>query len=165
MRLTLEATLINGDTASNPRAFDGLSKRLPPGNPMAFNNAGKPAAGAPLSFDHLDELIDSVNAHGGSKVLVMSKAMRRQLNALARATIGGGIYQTSTNAFGMTVNRDTLEKLGRFLLRGLRIGASTVSIVELLLNDWTGGISARVAWLVFLQVERRLPPLKAEPGD
>ena len=43
----------------------------------------------------------------------------------------------------MTKNRDTLEKLGRFLLRGLRIGASTVSIVELLRNDWTGGISAR----------------------
>ena len=40
----------------------------------------------------------------------------------------------------MTKNRDTLEKLGRFLLRGLRIGASTVSIVELLRNDWTGGI-------------------------
>ena len=37
----------------------------------------------------------------------------------------------------MTENRDTLQKLGRFLLRGLRIGASTVSIVELLRNDWT----------------------------
>ena len=37
----------------------------------------------------------------------------------------------------MTVNRETLDKLGRFLLRGLRIGASTVSIVELLRNDWT----------------------------
>jgi hypothetical protein len=49
----------------------------------------------------------------------------------------------------MTVNQETLEKLGRFLLRGLRIGASTVSIVELLRNDWTGGISAGVAWLVF----------------
>ncbi|MBM5802103.1 MAG: hypothetical protein FJ077_15060, partial [Cyanobacteria bacterium K_DeepCast_35m_m2_023] len=104
MRLTLEATLINGDTASNPRAFDGLSKRLPPGNPMAFNN-GKAAAGAPLNFDHLDELIDSVNAYGAGKVLLMSKAMRRQLNALARASIGGGVYQTSTNAFGMTVHR------------------------------------------------------------
>jgi predicted DNA repair protein MutK len=45
----------------------------------------------------------------------------------------------------MTVNRESLEKLGRFLLRGLRIGASTVSIVELLRNDWTGGISAGVA--------------------
>jgi uncharacterized protein (DUF2062 family) len=29
----------------------------------------------------------------------------------------------------MTVNRESLEKLGRFLLRGLRLGASTVSIV------------------------------------
>jgi hypothetical protein len=56
-----------------------------------------------------------------------------------------------------------LEVLGRFLLRGLRIGASTVSIVELLSNNWTGGISAGVAWLVFLQVERRLPPLSSDP--
>ena len=45
-----------------------------------------------------------------------------------------------------------IEQLGRFLLRGLRIGASTVSIVELLRSDWTAGISAGVAWLVFLQV-------------
>ena len=65
----------------------------------------------------------------------------------------------------MTVKRDTLEKLGRFLLRGLRIGASTVSVVELLRNDWTGGISAGVAWLVFLQVERRLQPLSPDPED
>jgi hypothetical protein len=65
----------------------------------------------------------------------------------------------------MTENRQSLEKLGRFLLRGLRIGASTVSIVELLRNDWTGGISAGVAWLVFLQVERRLPPLSSDPED
>ena len=47
-----------------------------------------------------------------------------------------------------------IEQLGRFLLRGLRIGASTISIIELLGNDWTGGISAGVAWLVFLQVAR-----------
>jgi hypothetical protein len=58
-----------------------------------------------------------------------------------------------------------LENLGRFLLRGLRIGASTVSIVELLRNDWTGGVSAGLAWLVFLQVERRMPPVNPEPKD
>lgn len=58
-----------------------------------------------------------------------------------------------------------MEKLGRFLLRGLRIGASTVSFVELLRSDWTAGISAGVAWLVFLQVEWRLPPLSPEPED
>ena len=56
-----------------------------------------------------------------------------------------------------------LEQLGRFLLRGLRIGASTVSIVELLRSDWTGGVTAGVAWLMFLQVERRLPPSPVDP--
>ena len=58
-----------------------------------------------------------------------------------------------------------LEQLGRFLLRGLRIGASTISIIELLRNDWTGGISAGVAWLVFLQVEQHLPRLSQETED
>lgn len=60
------------------------------------------------------------------------------------------------------------NKLGGFLLRGLRIGASTISIIELLRNDWTGGISAAVAWLVFLQVERRLAhssPTSESQGD
>ena len=50
------------------------------------------------------------------------------------------------------------KKIGNFLLRGLRIGASTISIIEMLRNDWTGGISAAVAWIVFLQVERRMAP-------
>ena len=60
------------------------------------------------------------------------------------------------------------KKIGSFLLRGLRIGASTISIIELLRNDWTGGISAAVAWLVFLQVERRMAPssaVSASQGD
>ena len=57
-----------------------------------------------------------------------------------------------------------MEKLGRFLLRGLRIGASTIAIIELVRNDWTGGISAALAWLVFLQVEPRLPPSSADPA-
>ena len=43
----------------------------------------------------------------------------------------------------------------QFLLRGLRIAASTVALVELLRNDWTGGGLATLAWLLFTQVERR----------
>jgi hypothetical protein len=58
-----------------------------------------------------------------------------------------------------------LERFGRFLLRGLRIGASSVSIIELLRSDWTGGISAGLAWLVFVQVERRLPAPAAEEPE
>tara|TARA_B100002052_G_scaffold259503_1_gene252132 strand:+ start:275 stop:436 length:162 start_codon:yes stop_codon:yes gene_type:complete len=42
-----------------------------------------------------------------------------------------------------------------FALRGLRIGASTIAIVELLRSDWLGGGLASLAWLLFLQVERR----------
>lgn len=56
-------------------------------------------------------------------------------------------------------------KLGRFLLRGLRIGASTVAVLELLRNDWSGGISAALAWGVFLLVERRLPPVEQQPDE
>ena len=41
------------------------------------------------------------------------------------------------------------------LLRGLRIGASTIAIVELLRSDWVGGGLASLAWLIFVQVERR----------
>jgi hypothetical protein len=47
-----------------------------------------------------------------------------------------------------------LAKLSRFLLGGLRNGGGKIMIVELLRSDWSGAISARVAWLVFLQVER-----------
>ena len=41
-----------------------------------------------------------------------------------------------------------------FLLRALRIAASTTAIVELLRNDWTGGTLAALAWVVFLLVDK-----------
>jgi hypothetical protein len=40
-------------------------------------------------------------------------------------------------------------------LSGLRIAASTIALVELLRSDWGGGLSASLAWLAFVQVERR----------
>jgi hypothetical protein len=40
----------------------------------------------------------------------------------------------------------------------LRITASTAALVELLRSDWFGGAAAAGAWLLFVQVERRLPP-------
>jgi hypothetical protein len=54
--------------------------------------------------------------------------------------------------------QERLQQLGRFGLRALRIAASTASLIELLRSEWTGGIAAGVAWFVFVQVERRLPP-------
>jgi hypothetical protein len=54
--------------------------------------------------------------------------------------------------------QERLQQLGRFGLRALRIAASTVSLIELLRSEWAGGIAAGVAWLVFVQVERRVLP-------
>jgi len=54
--------------------------------------------------------------------------------------------------------QERLQQLGRFGLRALRIAASTASLIELLRSEWTGGIAAGVAWLVFVQVERRVLP-------
>ena len=61
---------------------------------------------------------------------------------------------------------ERLQRLGRFALRGLRIGASTIAIVELLRSDWSGGLAATGAWLLFIQVERRLAVQEKldEPG-
>ena len=87
MRLTLEAAIVNGDDAFDPRAFNGLSKRIPTDHPMAINNGG----GA-LSLKKLDALLDSVNAYGSAPVLITSKAGRRQISSLSREA-GGDLYQ------------------------------------------------------------------------
>ena len=76
----------------------------------------------------------------------------------------GGIHLVSTaSRAGKARSEDLLAGAAeRFLLRGLRIGISTVSIVELLRSNWTDGICVGVALLVFLQADRRLPPLSPE---
>ncbi len=53
-----------------------------------------------------------------------------------------------------------LQGVLRNALRGQ--GAMGRQPEALLRHDWTGGLSAEVAWLACLQVERRLPPLRAE---
>ena len=80
MRLAWEALFINGDSNQSPAEFDGLAARITSGSSQYFANG----AGA-LNLDKLDEAIDSVDAMGGSKYLVMSKSGRRALSKLARA--------------------------------------------------------------------------------
>ncbi|MCB4406560.1 hypothetical protein [Synechococcus sp. MU1642] len=60
----------------------------------------------------------------------------------------------------MKRDKRRIPPLTDLLLRGLRIGASTLALVELLRSDWSGGCLASLAWLVFVQVERRRAPLK-----
>jgi hypothetical protein len=87
MRMTLEAAIINGDASFDPRAFNGLSKRLFPDGPRTIDNDG-----VTVKLTRLESLVDSVNANGGEKVLLTSKAGRRQISAACRAA-GGDLYQ------------------------------------------------------------------------
>ncbi len=87
MRLTLEAAIINGDDTLDPRAFNGLSKRLAPGDKQTIDNGG-----STLNLLALEALTDSVIGYGGDKVLIASKAARRQISTASRQA-GGELYE------------------------------------------------------------------------
>ena len=90
MRMAYERVFIKGsETASNGLEFDGLEKRC--GAPGATSQSLDNGGGG-LSLGALDEMLDTVDAQGGTKYLVMSKAMRRRLTQAARdGVINGGI--------------------------------------------------------------------------
>lgn len=99
MRMTFEDQFINGDESANPRAFDGLKRRINAGSSQAINMNGA------LSLSALDELIDAVDAMGGQKVLIMNKKMRRRLNTASRATSIGGFITYDQDQFGRRVTQ------------------------------------------------------------
>jgi hypothetical protein len=88
-------TFFNGDTAVEPKEFDGLKKLL-----AGIRTISKGANGAVLDLDHVDELIDMVKP-GKPHALFMSKRTRRKLSSLRRAS--GNILETSVDAFGRRV--------------------------------------------------------------
>jgi hypothetical protein len=97
MRLTFEDQFINGDESANPRAFDGLKRRINVGSSQAISMGGA------LSLAALDELVDAVDAMGGQKVLIMNQKMRRRLTAASRATSIGGFINYSQDMLGRQV--------------------------------------------------------------
>lgn len=98
MRMTLEDLFINGNESVNPRQFDGLKARIPDASSQALTmNTGA------LSLIKLDELIDTVDAAGGTKVLLMNKGMRRRLTAASRSTSIGGFINYTQDQFGRRV--------------------------------------------------------------
>jgi len=90
-----EDTFINGDTALDPKSFDGVDKLITGGQVTSMGTNG-----ATLTLAKLDELIDLVKG-GGPSILLMSKRSRRTLNNLARTT--GSFLQTDRNDFGQMV--------------------------------------------------------------
>ncbi len=90
-----EDTFINGDSSSDPKAFDGIDKLIPPEQTTSMGPNG-----AALTLGKLDELIDLVKG-GRPDLLLMSRRSRRALNGLARG--GGGFLETDRNDFGQMV--------------------------------------------------------------
>lgn len=88
---------IKGDSASDPREFDGLQTRVT-GNQVI--SAGTTANGAALSLAKLDEAIDQTF---NATHLLMSKAMARKFSAAARSTSVGGYINWEKNEFGTRV--------------------------------------------------------------
>lgn len=88
---------IKGDTASDPREFDGLQTRVT-GNQII--SAGSTANGAALSLAKLDEAIDQTF---NPTHLIMSRAMARKFSAAARSTTVGGYITWDKNEFGRRI--------------------------------------------------------------
>ena len=80
--LDFTKVFFKGDESSDPKAFDGLQKRIV-GNQLLA--AGSTSGGDPLTLAMLDELLDQIQ--GGADMLFMSKTMRRKINSLMRAAI------------------------------------------------------------------------------
>lgn len=100
MSLYLTKKIVNGDSTSDPREFDGLRHRITGSQLIPVKAAGATNGGDPLSLLKLDEAIDAVD---GANYLLMSKAMRRILTAAARDTSVGGYISYSVDEFGRKV--------------------------------------------------------------
>lgn len=85
-----------GDNSSDPREFDGLQRRLV-NSQIVYMSATDASAGAALTLNKLDEVIDRVD---NPTHILMNKTMRRRLSAAARNTSVGGFIQYDQNELG-----------------------------------------------------------------
>ncbi|MEE8336975.1 MAG: phage major capsid protein [Dehalococcoidia bacterium] len=90
-------TVVNGDTASDTEAFDGVDVLCTAGQTVSMG-----VNGAQLTLARLDETIDRVRG-GKPDALLMSRRTRRELNALARAA-GSGVVVNEQDEFGRMVS-------------------------------------------------------------
>lgn len=88
---------IKGDTASDPRVFDGLQVRAT-GNQVI--SAGTTANGAALSLAIMDQAIDQTL---NPTHIIMSKAMARKFSAAARTTAVSGYVTYDVDQLGRRV--------------------------------------------------------------
>jgi hypothetical protein len=109
MAQTIGYKLIKGNSGTDPLEFDGLQTRYGGLIPTLGGSAGAfdtdtriltnaTAAGAAVSMKILDQALDSVDAGIGTKVILGSQQMRRNITAYLRGS--GTAIQMERDAFG-----------------------------------------------------------------
>lgn len=88
---------INGNTASDPREFDGLQTRI---TGSQLLSAGSTANGAALSLEKMDELLDQVD---NPTHLIMNRKMARRFSAAARTPAVSGYVTWTKDQLGQRV--------------------------------------------------------------
>lgn len=96
LALYLTGRVLNGNSATNPREFDGLRRRIT-GDQLVPANLASPNANSPLSLEALDAAIDKTD---NPTHIIMSKEMRRKLTIAARTTTIGGFITYQRDEFG-----------------------------------------------------------------
>jgi HK97 family phage major capsid protein len=86
-------SFFNGDSAVNPKAFDGLTKTLD----GTSQEIAAGANGGQLTLDLMDQMIDLVKP-GKPDALFMSRRTRRKLSSLRRSN--GNLLETGVDDFG-----------------------------------------------------------------
>lgn len=99
MSLHITGKIINGDSVTNPREFDGLRRRIT-GDQLVPRDLTAPNTNGALSLEALDAAIDRVD---NPTHLIMSKDMRRKLTVAARSTSVGGFINYTKDEFGRQV--------------------------------------------------------------
>mgnify|MGYP000529932571 CR=1 FL=1 len=96
-RLRFEKAFFKGDSALDPREFDGLQKRIG-GNQLITN--GSDGTGNALSIASLKEAIDAVKAGSGRKLLFMNETVKRRLEEYYETTVGATMLRYQVNELG-----------------------------------------------------------------
>jgi hypothetical protein len=97
---TITTKIIKGDSASEPREFDGLQMRIPLGSTQLVA-AGTTDNGDALSLFKLDQLIGKVS--GPNKQLWMNKAMIQRITQASRTYTVGGFVMWTPDSFGRQI--------------------------------------------------------------
>jgi hypothetical protein len=90
---------IKGDSSADPREFDGLQRRIPPGSSQLLD-AGATSGGDALSLFKLDTLISKVD---DANFLIMNNTMALRLAQAARNTAVGGFITWNPSEFGQRI--------------------------------------------------------------